>query len=370
MSASTEEDRAMIPIGRRALLGATTLGVALPAAAQAPVDFAGRTIEFVIPFAEGGGSDVWARFYAPFLAKYLPGRPNVIVRNIPGGGSITGANEWAQRAQPDGSSLFGPSASTHLPYLLGDRRVRYDYTKWTPLVVSPTGGAVYVSARTGISRAEQIGELRGKELVFPSQGATGFDLVPILALHLLGLNVRYVYGMRGRGDARLAVERGDASIDHQTTAAWLTQVVPMVRAGAAVPLFSYGVLDAQGAVQRDPSFPEIPTFEEVFQRLHGRAPEGPAYAAYRACSVASCAGQKPAVLKKDTPAPIIAAFRKAFEDAVRDPELIARRGDILGDYAQAVGPAADALYATATTIAPEVRDWVRNFLTTQHNVRF
>lgn len=45
-------------------------------------------------------------------------------------------------------------------------------------------------------------------------------------------------------------------------------------------------------------------------------------------------------------------------------------GDILGDYPQAVGPAADALYATATTISPEARDWVRNFLTTQHNVRF
>jgi hypothetical protein len=360
----------MIRIGRRPLLGAAALGAIAPGSARAQANFAGRTIEFVIPFAEAGGSDVWARFFAPFLAKHLPGQPNVIVRNIPGGGSITGANDWAQRGRPDGSSLFGPSASTHLPYLLGDRRVRYDYAKWTPLVVSPTGGVVYVSSRTGISRTEQIGELRGKELVFPSQGATGLDIVPILALHLLGLNTRYVYGMRGRGDARLAVERGDANADHQTTPAWLTQVVPMVRAGAAVPLFSYGVPDTQGVVQRDPSFPEIPTFEEVFQRMHGRAPDGPGYAAYRACSVAAFAGQKPAVLMKDTPAPVIAAFRKAFEDAVRDPELIARRGDILGDYPQAVGPAADALYATATTIAPEVRDWVRNFLTTQHNVRF
>jgi hypothetical protein len=304
------------------------------------------------------------------VSKYLPGQPTVIVRNIPGGGSITGANDFAQRARPDGSSFFGPSASTHLPYLLGDRRVRYDYTKWTPLIVSPTGGVVYVSSRTGITRGEQIGELRGKELVFPSQGATGLDIVPILALHLLGMNTRYVFGMRGRGDARIAVERGDANADHQTTPAWLTQVVPLVRAGAAVPLFSYGVPDAQGNIQRDPSFPEIPTFEEVYTRLQGRAPEGPGYEAYRACSVAAFAGQKPAVLPNETPAPIIAAFRKAFEDAVKDPELIARRGDILGDYPQAVGADADALYRVATTISPTARDWVRNFLTTQHNVRF
>lgn len=357
---------------RRMLQGAAALGATalLPGGAQAQANFAGRTIEFVIPFAEAGGSDVWARFFAPFLAKHLPGQPNVIVRNIPGGGSITGANDWAQRARPDGSSLFGPSASTHLPYLLGDRRVRYDYTRWTPLIVSPTGGVVYVSSRTGITRGDQIAQLRGRELVFPSQGATGFDIVPILALHLLELNTRYVFGMRGRGDARLAVERGDANADHQTTPAYLTQVVPMVRAGAAVPLFSYGVPDAQGEIQRDPSFPDIPTFEEVYRTLHGRAPEGRGYEAYRACSVAAFAGQKPAVLLGDTPAPIIAAFRKAFEDAVKDPDLQARKDAVLGDYPQAVGAEAGSLYRTATTISPEAREWVRDFLATNHNTRF
>jgi len=360
----------MNTIGRRSLLGTAALGAALPARAQAPVDFAGRTIEFVIPFAEGGGSDVWARFLAPYLSRHLPGRPTVIIRNVPGGGSITGANDWAARARPDGSTIFGSSASTQLPFLLGDRRVRYDFAKWVPLVVSPSGGVVYVSSRTGITRGDRIAELRGKDLVFPSQGATGLDIVPILALHMLGLNVRYVFGMRGRGDARLAVERGDANIDHQTTPAWLTQVAPMVQAGTAVPLFSYGVQDEDGKIVRDPSFPEIPTFEEAYKAMHGRDPAGQEYQAYLACSVAGFAGQKPAVLPRETPAPIVAAFRKAFEDAVRDPELIARRGDILGDYRQAVGPAADRLYATATSIAPEAREWVRNFLAQNHNTRF
>ncbi|MBB3898516.1 Bug family tripartite tricarboxylate transporter substrate binding protein [Roseococcus suduntuyensis] len=358
-------------LGRRTLLGAAGAATfAAPAIAQAPVSFAGRTIEFVIPFAEAGGSDVWARFLAPFLARHLPGQPNVIVRNVPGGGSITGSNDWAQRARPDGSSLFGPSASTHLPFLLGDRRVRYDYANWTPVIVSPTGGVVWVSTRTGITDGADIARLRGQELVFPSQGATGFDLVPILALHLLGLNVRYVFGMRGRGEARIAVERGDASIDHQTTPAYLSQVVPLVQAGQGVPLFSYGLPDAQGVVQRDPSFPDIPTFEEVYQRMHGRAPSGQAYEAYRAASTAAFAGQKPAVLLKSTPAPIIAAYRRAFEAIVADPELKARGEAVLGVYPQAVGDAADSLYRHATTISPEAREWARNFLTTTHNVRF
>ena len=61
-------------LGRRTLLGgAAGLGAAAlgasPAAAQRSVDFSGRTIEWNVPFAEGGGSDVWARFMAPYLAR-------------------------------------------------------------------------------------------------------------------------------------------------------------------------------------------------------------------------------------------------------------------------------------------------------------
>ena len=80
-----------------------------------------------MPFSEGGGSDVWARFFAPYLSKYLPGNPNVVVRNVPGGGSITGSNEFVARARPDGLAILGTSGSTQFPFLLGDPRVRYDY---------------------------------------------------------------------------------------------------------------------------------------------------------------------------------------------------------------------------------------------------
>ena len=44
--------------------------------------FSGKTIEWVIPFKEGGGGDTWARFNAPFLTKYIPGNPTIIITNI------------------------------------------------------------------------------------------------------------------------------------------------------------------------------------------------------------------------------------------------------------------------------------------------
>jgi len=103
-------------------LTAAVAGIALTAPAKAQVSFAGETVEWIIPFSTGGGSDTWARFNAPFLQKHLPGNPEVVVVNEPGGGSTRGANLFTQRAQPDGLTVLGTSGSTQFPYLLGDPR--------------------------------------------------------------------------------------------------------------------------------------------------------------------------------------------------------------------------------------------------------
>jgi tripartite-type tricarboxylate transporter receptor subunit TctC len=68
-------------------------------AVQAGADFSGEKITWIIPFKVGGGSDVWSRLYAPFFQKYMPGNPIVAVKNMPGGGSITGGNYFAQRVR-------------------------------------------------------------------------------------------------------------------------------------------------------------------------------------------------------------------------------------------------------------------------------
>jgi tripartite-type tricarboxylate transporter receptor subunit TctC len=361
----------MTAIRRRTLLAATAATtLAAPALRAQGVSFAGQTIEWVIPFAEAGGSDVWARFMAPFLARHMPGRPNVVIRNVPGGGSITGTNDFYQRARPDGLTFIGTSGSTQFPFLLGDRRVRYDYANMPPVLVSPTGGVVYLPARFNIRNASELGRLRGQELVFASQGATSLDLVPMLAFIVLGLNVRHVFGMRGRGEGRLALERGEATIDYQTSSAYLQQVLPMIERGNAVPLFSWGVLDAQGRVQRDPTFPDLPHFVEAYQMMHGRPPSGVEFNAYLAFFGSGFAAQKPAMLPPRTPANIVATYRQAFAAAVADPELQANKGEALGDYEQAVGNDIEALYRVATTIDPAAREWVRNFLSANHNVRF
>ena len=115
----------------------------------AAVDLSEKTVEWIIPFREGGGSDKWARFYAPLLSAALPGKPNVIVKNMPGAGSTKGANWFASRAKPNGLTIFGSGGSTQLPFLLGDKRVKYDYADWNIVLASASGGVVYLPKALG-----------------------------------------------------------------------------------------------------------------------------------------------------------------------------------------------------------------------------
>ena len=61
--------------------------------AQGASDFyKGKTVAIYVGFAPGGGADLWARFIARHIGKYIPGEPNVVVQNMPGAGGFVAVN--------------------------------------------------------------------------------------------------------------------------------------------------------------------------------------------------------------------------------------------------------------------------------------
>src|SRR5665811_438742 len=97
-----------IKIASRLAAGiAIAASFAFPAFAE--VNLEGKTVEFVIPFSETGGSAKWANFFAPLLSEQLPGKPTVIVKFMAGAGSTKGANWFQEQTNGDGTLLFGTS---------------------------------------------------------------------------------------------------------------------------------------------------------------------------------------------------------------------------------------------------------------------
>ncbi len=183
------------------------------------------------------------------------------------------------------------------------------------------------------------------------------------------MTVEPVFGM-SRGQARLAFERGEAGIDFQTTPAYVKQVMPLVEQGKAVPLFSFGVLDDSGNLQRDPTFPDMPHFGEVYEMVHGKNPSGPAFEAYKSLLQAGFGAQKAIFVPKDTPKEIVDAYTQAIERLLKDAEFRKTVDEELGEYTQYTGERTKRLVQQATAVDPEAKQWIKDWLTKKYNVKF
>jgi hypothetical protein len=357
-------------IARRTLFAFTLSGIlafAATARAQQP-DLSGKTVEFVIPFAESGGSAQWANFFAPLLSQHLPGKPTVVVRYRPGAGSTAGANWFQQQKANDGTLIFGPSGSTQFPYLLGDPRVRYEYKDWKVILASGTGGVVYLPPQLGKRFDGDTDDLKSEKFLYGSQSATGLDLVPLLAFKMLGLKVDPVFGVTGRGDGRLMFERGEANIDYQTSSAYLKSVVPLVEQKLAVPIFTFGALDAKGNIVRDPTFPDLPSFKEVCEKTAGCPASGTPWEAYKAFFVSGFAAQKLLYLPGTAPQNVVDMYTKALNEIIARSDFAKASAEVLGDYPQGTGEAALVAHNLAITVTPEAKKYVVDWLQADYGV--
>ncbi|MCG8336035.1 MAG: tricarboxylate transporter [Proteobacteria bacterium] len=333
-------------------------------------DYKGKRIRLIIPFKEGGGTDTWGRFYAEQFSRGLPGEPVVSVFNIPGGGSVKGANQFQSRARKDGLTLLGASASTQFPYILGDPRVRYDYKTWSIVLATPTGGVVYLKPELGVLSAFDLAKLDGKELRFGSQGALSMDLVALIAFDMLDLNIKPVFGMKGRGSGRLAFERGETQIDYQTTSAFLKKVMPLVKEGQAVPAFTWGVMDQNGKMHRDPTFPELPHFSEVYERLKGEKPSGIQYESWKSLYLAGFAVQKGIYLPRKVSDDIKSTWVTTARNLINEPGFKQKSEKVLGVYDQYVGETAEKFVKEATEMSDSHKNWILDWLKKQYNIGF
>jgi tripartite-type tricarboxylate transporter receptor subunit TctC len=198
------------PIGGAfAILGAFAMTVSTqsPALAQQP-DFAGKNVTMIIGFGAGGGYDHWGRTIARHIGKHMPGKPNVVPQNMPGGGSFTAANYIYSVAPKDGSVLGIIARDAPLGPISGMAGARFDSLKIT-WVGTPTTetNVCFVHKR---AKVQSFADLLKHELIIGNTGAgTGTYTYPKALNGLLGTKFKLVSGFKVSTDVLLAMERGE-----------------------------------------------------------------------------------------------------------------------------------------------------------------
>ena len=350
------------------------LGVActVQAVSEADVetsDFSGKTIEFIVPYMTGGGTDAWAESVLPYFNRYMPGNPAIVIRNQPGGNGTKAANEYAEKAPLDGLSVLVTAASNQLSFLLGDSRVRYDFSQWRPLLAYRSGVVVYTSEGMGVNNIREFLNMTDKYLVMASMGPTSDDLFVLMAFDLLNINVSSIFGSPGRGAARKIFLRGEANMDFQTMASYIANVKPDEDKGKAVPLFTLGSFDEEMNYIRDPMFPHLPNVVEVYEMIHGEPPSGEAWDAWYSLFRAGHGSLKLLVLPQETPEATINAYHLAVQRMINDTEFQTLLAHRLGKRAMLGGEEAEQLMQERTTISEKHRNWITKWIYDRYGVR-
>ncbi len=92
--------------------------------------YKGKTIKIVVGFLAGDVYDLWARLYAQHMPKHIPGKPNIIVQNMTGAGSMIAANHVYSVAKPDGLTLGSTLPALYFDQLIGRKEVQFDWAKY------------------------------------------------------------------------------------------------------------------------------------------------------------------------------------------------------------------------------------------------
>ena len=194
----------------RAAFGVVALiACVAPTLAQPAPDFAGRTITIIASFEAGGPYDFYARLVARHLGAHLPGKPNVIVQNMPGAGGLRGANYLYNVAAKDGTAMGVVSQTVAVGQVLGTTPgIQYDAPKYT--WIGRVNANVEVDHAWHASGVRNIQDVMARETIAAGTGPTSSSVVMRRLMNeLVGTRYKIVTGFQGPTSAQLAFERGE-----------------------------------------------------------------------------------------------------------------------------------------------------------------
>jgi tripartite-type tricarboxylate transporter receptor subunit TctC len=285
-----------------------------PASAQTPISFEGKTITLMVGFAAGGGTDLSARTLAPFLTKYLPGNPPVVVSNIPGAEGMVAMNTFVQRTKPDGLTVVMGSANVSDPLQYRREQARYDPTKYN-FVGGLGRGGTFLVIRTDAEK--RLYDKSQPPVVMGTIGGVPRSGMQSTAwgIAYLGWNAKWVVGYRGTKELFLALERGEIDM---TASGNLSEVQGMLDAGK-VKILTQSGQTKDGQLMKRPEFGDAPVLATLVQAKIQDPLEKQAFAYWTNLTSVD----KWLALPPETPAEIVAVYRGAFDKMVADPDFLA-----------------------------------------------
>ena len=284
-----------------------------PASAQDALAkfYAGKSIDMTIGSAPGGGFDIYARAISHHMDRYIPGKPTIIAKNLPGAGSNKAAGFVYAVAPKDGTVIGAVFPGAIMEPLLGDKtQVQHDSTKLIYLGSANNEVAITVIRADAPAQTFQDLFTKGMIAAASASGGSSRDL-PSALNNVLGTKISLVSGYPGTKEMTLAIERNEvqgtggylwSSLQTQNPD-WLPSAGKMrilvqeaIKGNAE--LTKMGVPVAMDFAKSDED-------KQVLELIYSQLIFG-----------------RPYILPPGVPADRVAMLRKAFTDVLKDKEFL------------------------------------------------
>jgi len=199
----------LIRLLSRSAPAAAAIVVSLSAIATAQDFYAGKTIDIIVGGSPGGGHDAYARTIARHLPRHIPGTPSVVVKNMPGAGSMRAAGYVYSIAPKDGTTIAAVYPGAIVTPLLNPKsKAQYEPTKLNFIGSAENGARICATYRK--SKIKTFADALAQDSVFAGSapGAAAYEYGQMIR-NTTGAKVRVVAGYKATRDMTLDMERGE-----------------------------------------------------------------------------------------------------------------------------------------------------------------
>jgi tripartite-type tricarboxylate transporter receptor subunit TctC len=310
----------------------------------------------IVGYLPGDNHDLWARAYARFMGKYIPGNPDFVVQNMPGAGSMIAANHVYNLTKPDGLTLGSIGGALYYAQLTGRGEVKFDWGKFSWIGTADRNGTL-VFLRSDFP-SKTLDEIRNAKeppkCSATGVGSSGYD-IPRLLGETLGLKFNVISGYPGGAEQDLALERGEVQCRAITVDGFFGRepFITWHKTGFVRILVQTGR-------QRNARIPDVPTMYELMEQYKVSEAKRRLVTVYLG---QGGFGSRPIVSTPGVPPERVQILREAYAKTLKDSEFVEEAKKKQWPEIQfSSGAELEALAKEVIDQPPEVIDWLKKLL--------
>jgi tripartite-type tricarboxylate transporter receptor subunit TctC len=320
-------------------------GLTASHADEPDASFKGQTVHLYIGFAPGGTYDYFGRLVARHIGRHLPGNPTVIAEQMPGAGSFTAANFLYVRAPKDGTALGIVSQTMAIEEALGTPGVQYKAARFNWIGRATSVNEVSLTFHT--SKTKTIRDAIAKETAMAGTGAGSPSETYLKLLNeVAGTKFKLVGPYPASNDAMLAMERGEVDGAFTSYATLKVSHQDWLRDNTINILVQYG--------ERSGDLPDIPYAVDLATTDEDRQ--------LMTFYVSSEQIGRAFLAPPETPADRIATLRKAYDETMRDPQLLAEIDQSHAEFSPLSGAKLQRLVAATADVPAAIVARIRSII--------